>query len=350
MKKLLFTFLLIAYAFSALAQQRPFETTTADLPSSTTWYKVKVNDQFLVVNEYSHEVYCDPRDGSGSNYLWAFIKVDNEKFKIVNLSLGGNYRLYHNGTTGIISYGDRPIMIRDNGHNFRWKQTKRGISGLYVKNMFNTYLSNNRGNVTYEIDPCHVEFFEAYNAEEDAMEQQRMEQERKLIEEEEASRKAAAEARAKAEREKAIREEAALSQKKTNETKSYLVGTWKYSIPYNKITETFYEDGTFKSVTNYSLTEGRQKISYTETVMGIYKVTENGFTVYPDLNKSSLKITTLQGVSAAEAREIRNMFRIENILVTTPIDIDIISRRAAEMVIYNHNSGASNTYTRVGSR
>lgn len=104
-----------------------------------------------------------------------------------------------------------------------------------------------------------------------------------------------------------------------------------------------------KIVDDYTLVAGKAKAKAVWIVAGTYDMDEDGWVVYPDMDKCSLKITSMVGLTEREKRDVHQMVTLENLMNPNPAYYLIHSYTPTKMTV-SDPAGIQSTFTKVEAK
>ncbi len=214
MKKICLLLYVCIISVHSFAQNVPFEVSSENINENTKWYYIKINNNYIGVDEQLKLYVTKGVTGNKDKYLWAFIDAGKESFYLTNRYLGKSYRLSSNSRSSVIQDGDLAVMLQGNGRKMNYKLTKNGGAGLYTKNMFNTYLGTDNSRVGFVTSTKKADIIVDFaESESDIINKLKAEENRKAEE----AKKRAEEATKRAEEEKRIVEQRKVEEQRKNE-------------------------------------------------------------------------------------------------------------------------------------
>ena len=142
MKKLLLSFFLLTGCVSA--QALPFIPTSDPNLSNNYWYFLKTEGLYCAANDRLEIVFKDSGDANNDMYLWCFVDVPNE-----------GYRLYNKGTK---CYLQQESLLYDDSYAYTYYQDINGTNFYLSLHFRMGYLSV----FIHEHVPRPVWFYELY--------------------------------------------------------------------------------------------------------------------------------------------------------------------------------------------
>ena len=142
----MYVFIISVHGF---AQKFPFEISSDKINENTKWYYIKINNNYIGVDQQQKLYVMNSVKGNKYKYYWAFIDAGKESFYLVNRFLGLSYRLDSYSSSSVIQNGDLAVMKQGAGRKMHYKLAKNGGAGIYTKSMLNTYLGTDNSRVGF---------------------------------------------------------------------------------------------------------------------------------------------------------------------------------------------------------